>query len=265
MLKLGFVLKDTHPFIGPAKVVDIPALGQCRLGLSIQSRCSMSPMKAGRLLLYLAAIFSLMGAARTPSAYTSRKAKAMYEALAGGQRPSGHEPILAFFAGAYGTLIGSLPSTVLTGLAGAYSTVILILTSLFSEVGHAQLKSLLGSAPKALEIMCRSLSKRRVLQIEKVARVALSNPRFTRTEEERVLYEELSGVGLANPAVKFGRLHAICVESEPAVIYQELRTIASYISQGAAGFAASRSNEDRKSLEEKYPTKKGAMAALTFG
>lgn len=86
MLMLGFNLTDNETFIGPAKVIDVPALAQCRLGLSIQTRCNLSAMRTGRLLLYLAAIFALMGAARSPSAYTSKKSKAMYEALAGGAK-----------------------------------------------------------------------------------------------------------------------------------------------------------------------------------
>lgn len=63
LTRLGFVLTDGQAFIGPAKVVDLPALAQCRLGVSIQAKCSLSAMRVGRLLLYLAAIFSLMGAA----------------------------------------------------------------------------------------------------------------------------------------------------------------------------------------------------------
>ena len=42
MARLGFVLADGQPYIGPAKVVDLPALAQCRLGISIQTTCCLA-------------------------------------------------------------------------------------------------------------------------------------------------------------------------------------------------------------------------------
>ena len=172
---------------------------------------------------------------------------------------------MAFFAGAYGSLLGQLPSSVLTGLAGVYALVGLTVTTLLNEPRHTQLLSLVNAAPKAVEAMSRALSKRKVLQIEKLGRAALSNPRFARSDEERILYEELSKVGLAHPGVKFGKLQGICGEQDAPVVVQQLRSIASYVAQGGAAFAASRTGEERKALEEAYPAKKASIAALTFG
>ena len=66
--------------------------------------------------------------------------------------------------------------------------------------------------------MSRSLSKRKVPQFEKLARTSLSNLRFQRTDEEREMMEELSRIGLANPVVKYGRLHSVCGDTDPTVV-----------------------------------------------
>ena len=50
MTRLGFALTDGQAFIGPAKVVDLPALAQCRLGVSMKNRIMQAKLCQGLLL-----------------------------------------------------------------------------------------------------------------------------------------------------------------------------------------------------------------------
>ena len=98
-----------------------------------------------------------MGVAKTPASCTSPKTNATNDASAGRQCPSGYDCLLALFAGGYGALLGTLPSSVLTGFAGAYVTSILVLVSFFNNAGHGQLKTLLPASPRAIEVLSAPL------------------------------------------------------------------------------------------------------------
>ncbi|CAE7609786.1 unnamed protein product [Symbiodinium sp. CCMP2592] len=147
MQSFGFNLMDGAEFVGPAKLPDVAALAHCKLGSAINSRCTLSDLATGRLMVLLCSLFTIMGAASSLASLTSKKAIGHYTAFSSGQKPQGYSAQAAFFAGAYGTLLGQLPSGVLSGLAGVYVVSSLLTVTLLAEPKHTQLLALLAAAP----------------------------------------------------------------------------------------------------------------------
>lgn len=46
------------------------------------------------------------------------------------------------------------------------------------------------------------------------------------------MLSELANIGLAHPAVRFGRVRAACREHDPTIVAQQLGTIALYLAHG---------------------------------
>ena len=167
-------------------MLGLSKLGQmfCALGLS--------PIQAGVMVVFLGPLWFIFGSAKSLTDVGARKAKAIYEALKNGTKPAKYDPLVAYLAGALGTSLSNLPDASVKALAGVWASQCLIVVSLMSQPDFVLLKQLSNSAGSSLLVLCRGLSKRKVLQIEDSATRILASTRFRGDADEIARLEKLS-------------------------------------------------------------------------
>ena len=125
----------------------------------------------------------------------------------------------------------------------------------------AKAKALLASAPTSVEKVSRSLSKRGVLQFEKLAHTVLENA-GAYTPEKKPFLEALKFVGLCNST-----LEAFQPVPPPGVDMDawlaDLRRRVSYLTNGASPFDTLRGRGASDNLRKRYPAIDGTYVFAT--
>ena len=176
MLLLGYNITPGSKFIGPAQVPDLNSLGLSKLERLLQESANIEPMLVGKALVYVGAVWVLLGASRSLDDISGKRTSVTLEALAKSQKPSRYDPALSFLLGSFGIQLETAPETSLPGFSGFVATIYIVANSLLREPGQPSLRKILAVSPR-FESFCRAMSKRRVLQIERSASLCLSSER----------------------------------------------------------------------------------------
>lgn len=101
---------------------DLTSLGLSKLGRLLQESANIEPLLVGKALVYVGAVWVLLGASRSLDDISGKRTCVTLEALAKSQKPTRYDPALSFLLGSFGIQLETAPEASLPGFAGFVAT-----------------------------------------------------------------------------------------------------------------------------------------------
>ena len=155
------------------------AFGFCHLGRLIHESAKLEPVLIGKALVYLGTIWVLLHCGKSAEDLASkRRVHKTTHNLLNGTRPSKYDAAMPFLLGVYGVQLDKLPDTDLKAFGGLVSTIYLLCNSFIRQPKQEALKAIFEVSPSGFTTFWRSLSKRKVLQVESHEQIYSWRPPF---------------------------------------------------------------------------------------